>query len=284
MNNRKHGLGKGLGALIPDDTETEESSSPISLSINLIKANDEQPRKRFDVDKIQQLAESIKEHGIIQPIVLQKEQDYYSIIAGERRWRAAKLAGLKEVPVIIMDISDKEVLEISLIENIQREDLNPIEEAIAYKRLMEEFQFTQEALSKRIGKSRSAVTNILRLLNLDDRVLQLLKEEALSEGQGRSLLPVEDKELQYKLAKQIIDDGLSVREIERLIISLGKTKRQKNHKEDNDIFCLDIKNKLESFFSTKVLITNKKDKGKIQIEYYSEEDLERILELLKLNS
>ena len=281
--NKKHGLGKGLGALIPEGDDYDSNSSPLSLSINLIKANEEQPRKRFDLDKIQQLAESIKEHGVIQPIILQKDEDFYTIIAGERRWRAAKLAGLKDVPVIIMDLSDKEVLEVSLIENIQREDLNPVEEAYAYRRLMEEFQFTQEALSKRIGKSRSAVTNILRLLNLDERVLQLLKEEALSEGQGRSLLPVEDKELQYQIAKQIIDEGLTVREVESLIGSLGKTKRQKAPKTDSDIFCNDIKSKLESYFSTKVYITNKNNKGKIQIDYYSEEDLERILELLKVN-
>src|SRR5690554_4085776 len=211
MMAKKFGLGKGLDKLIPEDDE-----SIGVLSINKIKPNKKQPRKYFDEEKIAMLAESIKEHGMIQPIIVQKEKEDYSIVAGERRWRAAKQANLKEVPVIIMDITESAVLEISLIENIQRQDLNPIEEANAYKRLLGDFDLTQEELSRKIGKSRTSISNTLRLVNLDDRVQEFLIEEILSEGHGRAILAIEEKEDQYKLAQRVVDENLNVRETENL--------------------------------------------------------------------
>jgi len=226
---KKFGLGKGLGALIPEEEAQEEqkpdkntSLAANLVSINLIKPNAGQPRKAFDEEKIQQLSESIKEHGIIQPILIKKDGDTYSIIAGERRWRAAKAAGLKEVPVIIMDIDEKGVLEISLIENIQRQDLNPIEEAWAFRKLIEDFAFTQEELGRRLGKSRTALSNTMRLLNLDGRVQEYLIDGVITEGHGRAILALEDRELQYKLAQKVMDDGLTVRETERLITEIAK--------------------------------------------------------------
>lgn len=278
---KKFGLGKGLGALIPDDDNVEEKNTVVKVAMNLIKANEDQPRKSFDEEKIEQLAESIKEHGVVQPIVLKKIEDTYIIVAGERRWRAAKSIGLKEIPAVIMELSDKQVLEISLIENIQREDLNPIEEALAYKRLVEEFDLTQEELGKRIGKSRTAVTNILRLLNLDERVQDYLIDGVLSEGHGRALLAVQDKNLQFTVAQAIIDDGLNVRDTEKLIKNLGKEKKVLNKNKEN-IYHSDIKDRLENYFGTKVSLVSKKNKGKIEIEYYSEEDLQRILDILNV--
>lgn len=279
---KKFGLGKGLGALIPEEEIKDESI--LKISINLIKANHEQPRKNFDEEKIMQLAESIKQHGIIQPLVLKKDGNIYTIIAGERRWRAAKSIGLKEVPAVILNLSDKEVLEISLIENIQREDLNPIEEALAYKKLIDEFKLTQDELSKRIGKSRTAIANCMRLLNLDKRVQEYLIDGVISEGHGRALLGVADKELQYELAQTIIDEELSVRQIEALIKNSNKKNKSYNKGCDvNTVYYKDIKHKLEHLFNTKVSLSiNSNDKGKIQIEYYSEEDLQRILDILKI--
>jgi ParB family chromosome partitioning protein len=279
--NKKFGLGKGLGALIPEE-EADEKNSVNLIPINMIKPNEKQPRKNFDVEKIEQLAESIREHGIVQPVVLKREEEVYIIIAGERRWRAAKAAGVKEIPAVIMDITDKEILEISLIENIQREDLNPIEEAVAYKRLIDEFSLTQEELSKRVGKSRTAVTNCLRLMNLDSRVQEYLIEGILSEGHGRALLAVSNKDSQYNLAKTIIDEGLNVRDIEKLIKGLNNVKEKEVKENKENIFYLDIKDKLQEYFGTKVQLISKKNKGKIEIEYYSEDDLQRILDILKL--
>jgi ParB family transcriptional regulator, chromosome partitioning protein len=290
---KKFGLGKGLGALIPEEEAQEEQKSDRKsslaanlVSINLIKPNAGQPRKAFDEEKIQQLSESIKEHGIIQPILLKKDGDTYSIIAGERRWRAAKAAGLKEVPVIIMDIDEKGVLEISLIENIQRQDLNPIEEAWAFRKLIEDFEFTQEELGRRLGKSRTALSNTMRLLNLDARVQEYLIDGVITEGHGRAILALEDKELQYKLAQKVIDDGLTVRETEKLISEIAKGKgleKQKPEKKAvSDPYIVDIKNKLEERFDTKVLISNKNNKGKIEIEYYSNDDLQRIMDILSI--
>ncbi|MFL0248545.1 ParB/RepB/Spo0J family partition protein [Candidatus Clostridium stratigraminis] len=278
--NKKFGLGKGLGALIPE--EADEKNHVNLIPINMIKPNEKQPRKNFDAEKIEQLAESIREHGIVQPVVLKKEENAYIIIAGERRWRAAKAAGVREIPAVVMDITDKEILEISLIENIQREDLNPIEEAVAYKRLIDEFSLTQEELSKRVGKSRTAVTNCLRLMNLDPRVQEYLIEGILSEGHGRALLAVSNKDIQYNLAKNIIDEGLNVRDIEKLIKDLNNVKQKKVKENNENIFYLDIKDKLQEYFGTKVQLINKKNKGKIEIEYYSEDDLERILDILRL--
>lgn len=277
---KKIGLGKGLGALIPEE---EKKSSIKTVSINLIKPNEDQPRKKFDEDKILQLAQSIKKHGIIQPLIVNKKNDIYIIVAGERRWRAAKIAGIKEVPVVTMNLDNKNVLEISLIENIQRQDLNCIEEAKAYKKLIDDFKITQEILSERIGKSRTAISNCMRLVNLDERVQSYLIDEVITEGHGRALLSIQDNDLQYETAKKVIDDSLSVRETERLIRILNKNSNE-NNKENKQLspYYTDIKNKLENVFNTKVNLRNKKNKGKIEIEYYSQDDLQRILEVLKI--
>lgn len=290
---KKFGLGKGLNALIPEDinlspsiSKSEKNISDKNLiDINLIRSNSDQPRKTFDDEKIIELSESIKHHGIVQPIILRKEDDNYVIVAGERRWRAAKMAGLKQVPAIVMELTDKQVLEISLIENIQRQDLNSIEEAMAYKKLIADFNLTQEELSKRIGKSRVAITNTIRLLNLCDDVQQYLIEGVISEGHGRALLGISDKKLQYELAQRVIDDKLSVRELESLIKRIKKddnTSKKKSETELINPYYKDITERLQHYFGTKVNLTNKNNKGKIEIEYYSEEDLQRILEIIKL--
>ena len=285
MNKKLSGLGKGLGALIPDE-EMDEKEAVTKININLIKANDKQPRKSFDQEKIVQLSQSIQEHGIIQPIVLTKDGDNYTIVAGERRWRAAKTIGLKEVPAIIMELTNKQILEISLIENLQREDLNPIEEALAFKRLIEEFELTQEELGVKVGKSRAAITNSMRLLQLDERVQQYLIEAVISEGHGRALLGIKDKEIQYLLSQKIIDEGLNVRQIENIIRNMSNSKEEKKEEGNENIltpYLNDIKYRLENHFGTKVkLLNNKNNKGKIEIEYYSQEDLNRILEILNL--
>ena len=282
---KKFGLGKGLGALIPEENDKTSEGGKILIPINNIKSNIEQPRKSFDNDKIIELAESIKQHGIIQPLIVSKDKDdFYSIVAGERRWRAAKIVGIKEVPVIVMDLTDKEILEVSLIENIQRQDLNPIEEAIAYKKLLTEFKLTQEELSKRMGKSRTAITNVMRLINLDSRVQQYLIEGVLSEGHGRTLLSLNNEDLQYEIAQKVIDEEMSVRQLESLIKSLTANKKENKKEKVKDLnpYYKDIREKLQDYFGTKVNLTSKKNKGKIEIEYYSEEDLQRILDIIKL--
>lgn len=290
---KKFGLGKGLNALIPEDTildsnieksKEDKDNSSMLVDINLIKSNEEQPRKSFDDEKIMELAESIKSNGIIQPLILKKNKDEYVIVAGERRWRAAKSIGIKKVPAIVMELTDKQILEISLIENIQREDLNSIEEAVAYKKLINDFNLTQEEVSKRIGKSRVAITNTLRLLNLSVDVQQYLIEGVISEGHGRALLGITDSKTQCELAQCVIDDKLSVRELEILIKKIKTDtvrSREKSSKESNPYY-KDVMYKLENYFGTKVNITNKNNKGKIEIEYYSEEDLQRILEIINL--
>lgn len=290
---KRFGLGKGLNALIPEDTvilepkkgkDKNDDNGYSLIDINLIKSNESQPRKLFDDEKIMELAESIKSNGIIQPLILRKYKDEYIIVAGERRWRAAKYIGIKEIPAVIMDLTEKQILEISLIENIQREDLNSIEEAIAYKKLITDFDLTQEQLSKRIGKSRVAITNTMRLLNLSEDVQQYIIEGVISEGHGRALLAITDSKLQCELAQNVIDDKLSVRELEFLIRKL-KTKsepsKSKAKKETNPYY-KEVIEKLENYFGTKVNVTNKNNKGKIEIEYYSEEDLQRILEIINL--
>ena len=279
--NKKFALGKGLGALIPDDIN-EGNEGKLMISLNKIKSNIDQPRKSFDNEKIAELAESIKNHGIIQPLILKENGDGYIIVAGERRWRAAKMVGLKEVPAIVMDLTEKQVLEISLIENIQRQDLNPIEEALAYKKLLSDFNLTQEELSKRIGKSRTAITNTIRLINLDSRVQQYVIDGIISEGHGRALLSLEDGELQYIYSQKVIDEKLSVRELEKLIrnASLKSEKNEKN--EELNPYYKDIRDRLQNYFGTKVNLSSKKNKGKIEIEYYSKEDLERILDIINL--
>lgn len=290
---KKFGLGKGLNALIPEDTvilepkkgkDKNDDNGYSLIDINLIKSNESQPRKSFDDEKIMELAESIKSNGIIQPLILRKDKDEYIIVAGERRWRAAKYIGIKEIPAVIMDLTEKQILEISLIENIQREDLNSIEEAIAYKKLITDFDLTQEQLSKRIGKSRVAITNTMRLLNLSEDVQQYIIEGVISEGHGRALLAITDSKLQCELAQNVIDDKLSVRELEFLIRKL-KTKSEPSKskaKKETNPFYKEVIEKLENYFGTKVNVTNKNNKGKIEIEYYSEEDLQRILEIINL--
>ncbi len=282
---KKHGLGRGLGSLIPEQEEinNEIEKNSLFIDINSIRPNSEQPRKAFDEEKILALSESIKEYGIIQPLVLNKVDDNYIIVAGERRWRAAKKAGINEVPAVIMNLSDKEILEISLIENIQRQDLNPIEEAVAYKKLMDEFSLTQEELSTRIGKSRTAITNTLRLMNLDSRVQEYIIEGILSEGHGRALLGINDEELQYKTAQRVIDEKLSVRQIEAIVKQLGNSKVSKEKKEaEYNPYYNDITRRFENLLGTKVNIDAKKNKGKIEIEYYSEDDLQRIIDILNI--
>lgn len=278
---KKFGLGKGLGALIPDEEVVEEKNSIDLIDINRIKPNSKQPRKNFDEGKISNLAKSIKDNGIIQPLVLKESGNDYEIIAGERRWRAAKLAGIKSIPAVIMELTDQKVLEVSLIENIQREDLNPIEEALAFRRLIKEFSITQEEVSKVIGRSRTAITNTMRLLNLDKRVQQYLIEGVISEGHGRALLSLDNNDTQYEMAIRVIDNKLSVRETERLVRDILNPKVKESANEEENIYIKELQSRISEHFGTKVSIKTKKDnRGKIEIEYYSPEELDRILELL----
>ena len=284
---KKFGLGKGLGALIPEDNineEKKEKSGIINIELKDIKANKKQPRKFFDNNKLNELDESVKEHGIIQPLILKKEENGYSIIAGERRYRAAKIAELTEVPALIMDISDEKLLQVSLIENIQREDLNPIEEGLAYERLLKEFALTQEELSKTMGKSRTTITNTMRLLKLDDRVKEYVMEGVISEGHGRAILPLEN-EAQYEIAQKIIDNSLSVRETEKLvkkILNDAVEEKTSERRKPLNPYYKDVRDRLQDHFGTKVNLNANKNKGKIEIEYYSEEDLQRILDIINI--
>lgn len=287
------GLGKGLDVMIPNivgetkekkqKEEAKSKSGETTVSITKVEPNRKQPRKFFDEDALQELADSIKQFGLLQPILVQDRKDYYEIIAGERRWRAARLAGLKEVPVIIKNYTDQEIVEIALIENIQREDLNPIEEAQAYKRLLEEFHLKQDEVAERVSKSRTAVTNSIRLLKLSDRVQQMVIDDMISTGHARALLAVEDEEEQYSLAQKIFDEKLSVRETEKLVKNLHKPAKQKKKLDDKALqaIYLDIEEKLKQKLSTKVAVTSKGEgTGKIEIEFYSHEDLERILDMI----
>lgn len=284
MGTKKSALGKGLGALIPEVNDINENNNNNlkEININEIMPNQDQPRKRFDEENIKELAESIKEFGVLQPIIVRKEGDFYKIIAGERRWRAARMAGLKIVPVIIKEMTDKEMMEVSLIENLQREDLNPIEEALAYKKLMDDFNLTQEQIAQRVGKSRPVIANSLRLLNLHQEVIELIKENKITEGHGRVLASIENKNLQLEVAKKIINDELNVRQTEKIIknIKSKKNKKEKNTKENS--YIKEIQERLMNHFGTKVNISEKGKKGIIEIEYYSKEDLERILELFDI--
>lgn len=285
---KKFGLGKGLGALIPEEIEKkeikEDKKDSLMIPLNKIKTYSEQPRKFFDNENIAELAESIKNHGIIQPILLRKNKSNYIIVAGERRFRAAKMLGLKEVPAIIKDLTENEVLEISLIENIQREDLNPIEEGLAYERLLKEFALTQEELSKTMGKSRTTITNTMRLLKLDDRVKEYVMEGVISEGHGRAILPLEN-EAQYEIAQKIIDNSLSVRETEKLvkkILNDAVEEKTSERRKPLNPYYKDVRDRLQDHFGTKVNLNANKNKGKIEIEYYSEEDLQRILDIINI--
>lgn len=285
------GLGKGLDALIPagDKKITKEENTKGAetvVKITKVEPNRSQPRKNFDEDALQELADSIKQFGLLQPILVQDKGEYYEIIAGERRWRAAKLAGLKEVPVIIRNYSSQEIVEISLIENIQREDLNPIEEAQAYKRLLTEFNLKQDEVAERVSKSRTAVTNSMRLLKLCDGVQQMIIDDMLSTGHARALIPIEDPELQLQLAQRIFDEKLSVREVEKLVKSILKPAEEKPKKEEIPQSLMyiyqNIENKLKDKLSRKVAISpkGKNGSGKIEIEFYSNDNLEKLIEIL----
>ncbi len=283
---KKGGLGKGIDTIITADKKivsakkAAESKIEEMIDINKVEPNKDQPRKVFNEDSLIELSDSIKQHGIVQPLIVTKKDDYFEIIAGERRWRAAKLAGLKEVPVVVKDYTDQEIMEIALIENIQREDLNPVEEALAYQRLIQEYNLKQDELAERVSKSRTAITNSLRLLKLDERVQNMLVEENISSGHARALLAIKDNDEQYNLAMKIFDEKLSVRETEKLIKSLGKEKKPAKKKTElkNDFVYRDIEEKLKRITGTKVTINRKSEhSGKIEIEYYTPEDLETIM-------
>ena len=292
MTIKKSGLGKGLDSLIPKQSvekktvpakpetvvKTVVKKEEIKLRISEVEPNREQPRKKFDEDALLELSESIKQYGVLQPLLVQKRDGYYEIIAGERRWRAAKMAGLKEVPVVIKDFTDQQIVEISLIENIQREDLNPIEEALAYKRLLTEFKLKQDEVAERVSKSRTAVTNSVRLLKLDPRVQQMVIDEMITTGHARALLSIEDKEQQYKIAMQVFDQKLSVRDVEKLMKTMQNTENRKEKSQPENAFIYENL----VLFGTKVSINHKANhKGKIVIDYYSDDELERLMELFQ---
>ena len=293
------GLGKGLDSLIPNalgetktkkeavakarsEATTEEKEPQTLVKITKVEPNREQPRKNFDEDALQELADSIKQFGLLQPILVQDRKDYYEIIAGERRWRAAKMAGLKEVPAIIKSYTDREILEISLIENIQRENLNPIDEARAYKKLLTEFHLKQDEVAERVSKSRAAVTNSIRLLKLNEDVQRMVVDEMISTGHARALLAVENPEEQYNLAQRIFDEKLSVRDVEKLVKNLHKpAKPKKTDDKTMQVIYQDIEEKLKQKLGRKVTVTSRGEgSGKIEIEFYNHEDLDRLLDVL----
>ena len=291
----KKGLGKGLDSLITDKVNTkpvasknnptpksEHAADAIMMNITKVEPNREQPRKKFDEDALLELAESIKQYGVLQPLLVQEREDYYEIVAGERRWRAAKIAGIKEIPVIIKKLTRQEIMEISLIENIQREDLNPIEEALAFKRLLTEFNLKQDEVAERVSKSRTAVTNSMRLLKLNSKVQQMVIDDMISTGHARALLALEDEEQQYTIANKIFDEKLSVRETEKLIKILKNPKKTaKKEKIEHTFIYENLEEKMKGIMGTKVNVNPKSNgKGKIEIEYYSEEELERIFDLI----
>lgn len=297
---KKGGLGKGLDSLIADKVnkpavnvasiseKNEKAVDGVLVNINKVEPNREQPRKNFDEDALVELSESVKQFGVLQPLLVKDKKDYFEIIAGERRWRAAKMAGLKEVPVIVKELSDLEVVEISLIENIQRENLNPIEEAFAYKRLLTEFNLKQDEVAERVSKSRTAVTNSMRLLKLNEKVQQMVIEDMITTGHARALLGIEDSEKQYILAQKIFDEKLSVRETEKLVkkIQQGKenTSDEKAAKSDPKMEAIyqDLEENMKTILGTKVAINRKdENKGKIEIEYYSVDELDRIIDLIR---
>ncbi|MCI8605638.1 MAG: ParB/RepB/Spo0J family partition protein [Hungatella sp.] len=305
---KRTGLGRGLGAIFgedvvensegenrsvsretsPDYTVEEKKEEPgkeYMMKLSIIEPNKGQPRKDFNEESIGELADSIKRYGVLQPLLVKKSGDHYEIVAGERRWRAAKEAGLREVPVVIKEYTKQQAMEIALIENVQREDLNPIEEAQAYQQLMQEFELTQEEIAERVSRSRTAITNCMRLLKLDKRVQDMLIQGQLSSGHARALLALENQDAQYQIGLKIIDQRLSVREVEKLVKLLGKPKNQEKPKEeekDLSFIFKDLEERMKQVMGTKVII-NKKDrnKGRIEIEYYSEAELERIVELIE---
>lgn len=309
MAGKKSGLGRGLDALFPEKTvqskpktvktvkeekkvavdtkkssQQETSNGERMMKISVIEPNREQPRKKFDEDALQELSESIKQYGILQPLLVSDKKDYYEIVAGERRWRAAKMAGLKEVPVVVKEFSTQEIVEISLIENIQREDLNPVEEAMAYKRLIDEFHLKQDEIAERVSKSRTAVTNSMRLLKLDSRVQQMMVDEMISAGHARAILAISDPEQQYNAAMKVFDEKLSVRETEKLVKSILTPTKKKPvvSNPTEDAIYESLEEKMKGITGTRVFIHRKKNnKGKIEIEYYSRDDLDRIIDLFE---
>lgn len=309
MAGKKSGLGRGLDALFPEKTvqskpktvktvkeekkvavdtkkfsQQETSNGERMMKISMIEPNREQPRKKFDEDALQELSESIKQYGILQPLLVSDKKDYYEIVAGERRWRAAKMAGLKEVPVVVKEFSTQEIVEISLIENIQREDLNPVEEAMAYKRLIDEFHLKQDEIAERVSKSRTAVTNSMRLLKLDSRVQQMMVDEMISAGHARTILAISDPEQQYNAAMKVFDEKLSVRETEKLVKSILTPTKKKPvvSNPTEDAIYESLEEKMKGITGTRVFIHRKKNnKGKIEIEYYSRDDLDRIIDLFE---
>lgn len=309
MAGKKSGLGRGLDALFPEKTvqskpktvktvkeekkvavdtkkssQQETSNGERMMKISMIEPNREQPRKKFDEDALQELSESIKQYGILQPLLVSDKKDYYEIVAGERRWRAAKMAGLKEVPVVVKEFSTQEIVEISLIENIQREDLNPVEEAMAYKRLIDEFHLKQDEIAERVSKSRTAVTNSMRLLKLDSRVQQMMVDEMISAGHARAILAISDPEQQYNAAMKVFDEKLSVRETEKLVKSILTPTKKKSVASNptEDAIYESLEEKMKGITGTRVFIHRKKNnKGKIEIEYYSRDDLDRIIDLFE---
>ena len=309
MAGKKSGLGRGLDALFPEKTvqskpktvktvkeekkvavdtkkssQQETSNGERMMKISMIEPNREQPRKKFDEDALQELSESIKQYGILQPLLVSDKKDYYEIVAGERRWRAAKMAGLKEVPVVVKEFSTQEIVEISLIENIQREDLNPVEEAMAYKRLIDEFHLKQDEIAERVSKSRTAVTNSMRLLKLDSRVQQMMVDEMISAGHARAILAISDPEQQYNAAMKVFDENLSVRETEKLVKSILTPTKKKPvvSNPTEDAIYESLEEKMKGITGTRVFIHRKKNnKGKIEIEYYSRDDLDRIIDLFE---
>ena len=309
MAGKKSGLGRGLDALFPEKTvqskpktvktvkeekkvavdtkkssQQETSNGERMMKISMIEPNREQPRKKFDEDALQELSESIKQYGILQPLLVSDKKDYYEIVAGERRWRAAKMAGLKEVPVVVKEFSTQQIVEISLIENIQREDLNPVEEAMAYKRLIDEFHLKQDEIAERVSKSRTAVTNSMRLLKLDSRVQQMMVDEMISAGHARAILAISDPEQQYNAAMKVFDEKLSVRETEKLVKSILTPTKKKPvvSNPTEDAIYESLEEKMKGITGTRVFIHRKKNnKGKIEIEYYSRDDLDRIIDLFE---
>lgn len=309
MAGKKSGLGRGLDALFPEKTvqskpktvktvkeekkvavdtkkssQQETSNGERMMKISMIEPNREQPRKKFDEDALQELSESIKQYGILQPLLVSDKKDYYEIVAGERRWRAAKMAGLKEVPVVVKEFSTQEIVEISLIENIQREDLNPVEEAMAYKRLIDEFHLKQDEIAERVSKSRTAVTNSMRLLKLDSRVQQMMVDEMISAGHAKAILAISDPEQQYNAAMKVFDEKLSVRETEKLVKSILTPTKKKPvvSNPTEDAIYESLEEKMKGITGTRVFIHRKKNnKGKIEIEYYSRDDLDRIIDLFE---
>ena len=294
---KKKGLGKGLDSLIPDNRNDKAAKPDLSsqmptdkylesgeqmMKINMVEPNREQPRKNFEEDALLELSDSIRQFGVLQPLLVRKKKDYYEIIAGERRWRAAKMAGIKEIPVIIKDYTEQEIVEIGLIENIQRENLNPIEEAMAFKKLLEEFHLKQDEVAERVSKSRTAVTNSMRLLKLSDKVQQMIVDDMISTGHARALLAIDDKEQQFILANKIFDEKLSVRETEKLIKDIKNPKKPKEKKKvENAFIYSDLEGKMQEIMGTKVSISSRGNgKGKIEIEYYSDKELEHMFDLI----